>query len=127
MSTASRHGRRAVTNWQVLRRFEQDRLTLIELRLDTGRTHQIRVHFADSHRPVVGDPVYGGSGRPRNLADAQLRRQVEALHRQALHARLLGFIHPETGKYMEFASPLPADMRAVIDYLTAKYQQAPFA
>jgi 23S rRNA pseudouridine1911/1915/1917 synthase len=127
MSTSSRHGRQAITHWQVLRRFDQDRLTLVELRLETGRTHQIRVHFAEMHRPLVGDPVYGGAGRTRNLADAQLRKQVEALHRQALHARLLGFEHPETGEYLEFSSPLPADMRAVIDYLTAKYRQATFA
>jgi 23S rRNA pseudouridine1911/1915/1917 synthase len=122
MSGASRTGRRAVTHWRVLQRFEQDRLTLVELTLETGRTHQIRVHFSEMQRPIVGDPVYGGAGRTRSLGDPELRRMVEHLNRQALHARLLGFIHPESGEYMEFTSPLPDDMQSIVDYLQRKHQ-----
>jgi 23S rRNA pseudouridine1911/1915/1917 synthase len=120
MSSAGRSGRRAVTHWRVLQRFEQDRLTLVELALETGRTHQIRVHFSEMQRPIVGDPVYGGSSRTRSLSDPELRRMVERLDRQALHARLLGFIHPESGDYLEFTSPLPDDMQSIIDYLHHK-------
>lgn len=126
MSTTCRTGRHAVTHWRVLRRFDADRLTLVELALETGRTHQIRVHFSEQQHPLLGDPVYGGSGRLKTINDPQLLKQAKALGRQALHARLLGFQHPETGKYLEFSSPLPADLRSVIDYLTEKYGQAPF-
>jgi 23S rRNA pseudouridine1911/1915/1917 synthase len=123
MSSAARTGRRAVTHWRVLQRFEQDRLTLVELTLETGRTHQIRVHFSETQRPIVGDPVYGGAGRTKALGDLGLRRLVEHLNRQALHARLLGFIHPESGEYLEFTSPLPEDMQSIVDYLQRKHQQ----
>ncbi len=119
MSTASRRGRRAVTHWQVLESFCGDRLTLVELTLETGRTHQIRVHLADRQHPLVGDPVYGGN-RIRNLTDPELRRRVQELGRQALHARVLGFVHPQTGVYQESTSALPADMQAIIDYLRDK-------
>ncbi|WP_432821351.1 RluA family pseudouridine synthase [Trichloromonas sp.] len=123
MSANSRSGRRAVTHWRVLRRYEQDRLSLVELTLETGRTHQIRVHFSEMGLPIVGDPVYGSSGRAKALADPDLRRKVQQLHRQALHARLLGFIHPQSGQYMEFESPLPADFNEIIGYLDEKYRQ----
>ncbi|ABA90185.1 23S rRNA pseudouridines 1911, 1915, 1917 synthase [Syntrophotalea carbinolica DSM 2380] len=126
MSTTCRTGRHAVTHWRVLRRFDDDRLTLVELALETGRTHQIRVHFSEQQHPLLGDPVYGGSGRLKTINDPQLLKRAKALGRQALHARLLGFQHPETGKYLEFSSPLPEDLRSVIDYLTEKYGQPPF-
>lgn len=125
MSTTCRSGRRAVTHWQVLRSFVDDRLTLAELALETGRTHQIRVHLSEQQHPLVGDPVYGGAGRCKNLVDDQLRRLVQDLGRQALHARLLGFVHPETGRYLEFSSPPPRDLIVLLDYLTTKYHQAP--
>ncbi len=123
MSANSRSGRRAVTHWRVLRRYEQDRLSLVELTLETGRTHQIRVHLSEMGLPIVGDPVYGSSSRAKALADPDLRRKVQQLHRQALHARLLGFIHPQSGQYMEFESPLPADFNEIIGYLDEKYRQ----
>ncbi|MDX9708997.1 MAG: RluA family pseudouridine synthase [Trichloromonas sp.] len=122
MSTQSRAGRRAVTHWRVLRRYAADGLALVELTLETGRTHQIRVHLSESRMPVVGDPVYGGSQRGKALADPELRNLVRALGRQALHARLLGFIHPESGAYLEFQSPLPADMADLVAYLDNKYR-----
>lgn len=122
MSTQSRAGRRAVTHWRVLRRYAADGLTLVELTLETGRTHQIRVHLSESRMPVVGDPVYGGSQRGKALADPLLRAMVRALGRQALHARLLGFSHPESGAYLEFQSPLPPELAEIVAYLDNKYR-----
>ncbi len=120
MSTAARTGRHAVTHWRVLERFVSDRLTLVELSLETGRTHQIRVHLSGMNFPIVGDPVYGGASRLGSLADVALRRKIQALNRQALHARVLGFIHPGIGEYMEFESAPPADMQEIVAYLEDK-------
>lgn len=121
MSSSTRHGRRAVTHWQVLRRYDRDRLTLLDLKLETGRTHQIRVHLAEMNLPVVGDPLYGSARMARGLADARLRKQIESLDRQFLHAWQLGFVHPQSGEEMEFRAPLPAELQGVIDYLETKY------
>lgn len=88
------NGRDAVTHFKVLRRFEQ--YTYVECRLETGRTHQIRVHMASIHHPLLGDTVYGPSKCP-----------VPGLIGQTLHAGVLGIIHPRTGVYMEFTAPLP--------------------
>ncbi|MDY6849081.1 MAG: RluA family pseudouridine synthase [Geoalkalibacter sp.] len=123
MSSRSGRGRRAVTRWQVLKRFDRDRLTLLELTLETGRTHQIRVHFADMNLALVGDPVYGSASRTNALRDLELRRLVQCLGRQALHARLLGFVHPATGEYLEFETPPPADFQAVLDHLDRLYAE----
>jgi 23S rRNA pseudouridine1911/1915/1917 synthase len=123
MSTGSRSGRQAVTHWRVLQAYEEDRLSLVELRLETGRTHQIRVHLADQQHPVLADPVYGGN-RIKTLKDPELRRLATSLGRQALHARLLGFIHPLSGEYLESSSAVPADMQSIIDYLEKKYSAA---
>ncbi|MBN2644976.1 MAG: RluA family pseudouridine synthase [Desulfuromonadaceae bacterium] len=122
MSSRSRAGRRAVTHWRVLSRYDRDRLTLLEMTLETGRTHQIRVHLSEMNLPVVGDPLYGNPGRANAIADSQIRSLVTCLHRQALHARLLGFIHPHTGEYMEFSSPLPEDMAELVAALNRKYE-----
>ena len=124
MSTSTRSGRRAVTHWQVLRRYDRDRLTLLDLALETGRTHQIRVHLAEMRLPVVGDPLYGRAGLARELVDPRLRRLVEQLDRQFLHAWQLGFIHPESGVALEFSTPLPLELQEIIDYLEQKYAPA---
>ena len=121
MSSSTRRGRRAVTHWQVLRRYDRDRLTLLDLALETGRTHQIRVHLAEMNLPVVGDPLYGSARLARSLADAGLRKRIEQLDRQFLHAWELGFIHPESGAELDFNAPLPPELRQVIDYLEEKY------
>lgn len=114
MSGTARHGKHAVTHWKVLGRYPE--ICLLRLRLETGRTHQIRVHLSESGHPLLGDPVYCSSGRLSNLKDVGLRSLVKGLGRQALHAKTLGFIHPVSGQYMEFDSELPADMQAVLDY-----------
>ncbi|OHB32824.1 MAG: RNA pseudouridine synthase [Desulfuromonadaceae bacterium GWC2_58_13] len=124
MSGQSRSGRRAVTHWRVLRRYPLDRLALVELTLETGRTHQIRVHFSEMGLPIVGDPVYGSSSRAKTLADPELRQRVQQLQRQFLHARVLGFVHPQTGQYLEFESPMPADLNEIIGYLDDKYRSS---
>jgi len=85
-------GKSAVTNFSVIKRFENN--TLIECVLETGRTHQIRVHMAYIHYPIVGDPKYG-------------QRKTDTTHGQFLHAKTLGFVHPKTKEYMEFESELP--------------------
>lgn len=93
MSINEKNGRRAVTHYRVLKRFSK--YTYIECQLETGRTHQIRVHMASIHHPLVGDTVYGPEKSPFHLQG------------QTLHAGVLGFIHPRTGEYMEFTAPLP--------------------
>ena len=98
-------GRRAVTRWQVVERFPQ--FTLVEARLETGRTHQIRVHFAALGHPVAGDTVYGGR-----------RRTVPvALDGLALHAAGLGFVHPVTQERVEYSSPLPPRLERLLSHL----------
>ncbi|KAB0671425.1 RluA family pseudouridine synthase [Oryzomonas sagensis] len=115
LSGKAKSGRHAVTRWRVKERYA--RVSLVELRLETGRTHQIRVHLSEAGFPLLGDPLYPDGGRFNNLADTQLRKLITALGRQALHAHTLGFIHPTTGEFLEFTTEPPEDMAAVIDYL----------
>ncbi|MCR4841783.1 MAG: RluA family pseudouridine synthase [Eubacterium sp.] len=95
MAMNVKNGKDAVTHYRVLERFRSGAATYMEFRLETGRTHQIRVHMTSLHHPLLGDPVYGSGKNPYHLEG------------QALHARSLGFIHPRTGEYMEFEAPLP--------------------
>jgi len=115
MSTTSRRGKAALTHWKVLERF--GRFTLLEAKIETGRTHQIRVHLSAKGHPVVGDTVYGGSKR---AVEAPARAELKKLNRQALHAGRLSFIHPVTGREMTFESPLPGDIAEVIEFLRGK-------
>ncbi len=97
-------GKRAVTHWKRLKPLRD--AALVECRLETGRTHQVRVHLASIGHPLLGDPVYGRAGKShRNLL-----KQLE-FHRQALHATALGFTHPVTKSRLSFDSPMPADMQ----------------
>jgi 23S rRNA pseudouridine1911/1915/1917 synthase len=109
----SRGGRAALSLWRVRRHY--DRLTLLDVQIKTGRTHQIRVHLAWLKHPVVCDETYGG-GRDRTIADPALRARVRALGRQFLHAERLGFHHPRTGEWLGFTAPLPAELS---DFLAA--------
>lgn len=95
MSINHKNGKQAVTHYEVLERFGN--FTYIRCRLETGRTHQIRVHMASLHHPLLGDEVYGPSSRP----------PFPGLKGQVLHAKILGIYHPATGEYMEFDAPLP--------------------
>jgi 23S rRNA pseudouridine1911/1915/1917 synthase len=118
MSTASRRGRSAVSVWRVRERFRC--AALLEVTIETGRTHQIRVHLTTLGHPIVGDRVYGGTGRIRNVGDAEARARMKAMERQALHAWRLGFTHPLTGEAMRFTSPLPEDMASLCAFLRGR-------
>jgi len=110
MSTNSRKGREAETGWRVARRLGG--FTLLELRLKTGRTHQIRVHCAAILRPIVGDPVYGG--RKAAADRVEIQALLASVGRQMLHAWRLEIDHPRSGERMAFESPLPEDMGRLI-------------
>jgi 23S rRNA pseudouridine1911/1915/1917 synthase len=94
MAVTEKNSRNAITHYHVLERYHG--FTHVQLKLETGRTHQIRVHMAYLGHPVAGDTVYGP------------KKPAPGLHGQCLHARVIGFVHPRTGEYMEFTSPLPA-------------------
>ena len=103
MSINDKNGKHAVTHYRVLERFKQ--FTYVECQLETGRTHQIRVHMASLNHPLLGDSVYGPSKCPFKLQG------------QTLHAGVLGIIHPRTGEYMEFSAPLPEYFENLLEKL----------
>jgi 23S rRNA pseudouridine1911/1915/1917 synthase len=108
-------GREAITHYRVRERFRAH--TLVECRLETGRTHQIRVHMAYAKHPLVGDPLYGGSFKLPKAATPALVEALRTFKRQALHAEKLEFVHPVSGQPMTFQSPVPADMQALVAVL----------
>ncbi len=110
-------GREAVTHYRVLKRFRGH--TFVRAELETGRTHQIRVHLEHIGFPLVGDPVYGTRRRIPKGATAPLITALDGFKRQALHATRLALEHPLTGKKLEFEAPVPADMQALLDALEA--------
>jgi 23S rRNA pseudouridine1911/1915/1917 synthase len=103
-------GKRAVTHWRRLKPMRD--AALVECRLETGRTHQVRVHMASIGHPLLGDPVYGRAGK----GNAKLLKEL-GFHRQALHAAELGFTHPVTKDRLSFASPMPSDMQELFNAL----------
>jgi 23S rRNA pseudouridine1911/1915/1917 synthase len=111
------NGREAVTHYRVIQRFRGH--THVRVQLETGRTHQIRVHMAHAHYPLVGDKVYGGRMLLPKGATPALIATVRQFDRQALHAARLAFEHPVTHRSVECESPLPADMQALLAVLTA--------
>jgi len=122
MAVLKRGGRAAETDYQVLKTYRDGSVSLVECRLKTGRTHQIRVHMAEAGHSLLGDPLYGrgggrgGSKRARALPEAA-QQALQALGRQALHAKTLGFHHPVTQGVLQFDSELPRDMCNLIDSL----------
>ncbi len=110
-------GKHAITHWKVLERFYY--CTLVECRLETGRTHQIRVHMKYIGHTLFGDPRYGGNQILKGTLYSKYKQFIEncleLLPRQALHAKVLGFQHPRTGEHVRFESELPADMQQVIE------------
>jgi 23S rRNA pseudouridine1911/1915/1917 synthase len=113
-------GKPAITHYRVLQRFRMH--TWIRVRLETGRTHQIRVHMAHRRYPIVGDPVYGGRMRMPPNASAELQQCLQDFSRQALHAIQLAVPHPRSGEIMEWTAALPEDMQLLIAALDKDLQ-----
>ena len=108
----SSKGKEAITHYRVAERFRAH--TLLDVKLETGRTHQIRVHMAHINYPLVGDPVYGGRLRIPPGATPELDKALHSFKRQALHAASLGFEHPLTGEEVRWEAPLPEDMQQLL-------------
>ena len=110
-------GKHAVTHYRVLERFGY--VTYVECKLETGRTHQIRVHMAHIGHPIFADEKYGGMEIRKGTVYAKykqfIRNCFEICPRQALHAKTLGFVHPGTKKWIQFDSQLPSDMTSLLD------------
>ncbi len=112
------NGKTAVSHYRINRRFHG--FTLVDVKLETGRTHQIRVHMAYIQHPLVGDQVYGGRRRvPAGLSE-ETRTAVQQFKRQALHAKRLSFEHPDTGEQVSYAAPLAADFSQLLELLPEK-------
>lgn len=116
-SSRVKEGKKAITHWRVLERFGKE-ATSVSVRLETGRTHQIRVHFYDNDHPLLGDSVYN---KKNNFTLALQGAKI--LGRQALHAGVLGFSHPTTGENLLFTSPLPDDMLNAIRFLRSNFPE----
>ena len=117
MAVVRRRGRRAITHYRVETRYRAH--TALSVRLDTGRTHQIRVHLAHRESPIVGDPDYGGRAGPTAGATPGLQEALRRFDRQALHARRLILRHPATGHECEWTAPPPDDLKALLAALAA--------
>lgn len=115
-------GKPAVSHYRVVERFRAH--TLLRVRLETGRTHQIRVHLAHLRWPILGDPLYGGALKMPAGASPELREALRGFRRQALHALELRLTHPRTGAEVLAQSPIPADLQALLDVLRADAAQA---
>lgn len=109
--------RAALTHYRVASKFPG--YTHLNLKLDTGRTHQIRVHMAHIQHPIVGDPLYGGRSMPVKGFSAEVQQVLVGFSRQALHAWRLAFAHPEHGEMMAWEAPIPDDMQRLLDLLQA--------
>ncbi len=116
-------GKEAVTHYRVAERFPHH--TLLRVALETGRTHQIRVHMAHLRHPLVGDPQYGRLRLPPGASET-LTAVLRNFRRQALHAEKLSLVHPESGKTVSWKSPLPADFQRLLEALRSEYAGADF-
>ncbi len=122
---AAARGRHAVTHWRLVESFGEE-ASLVACRLETGRTHQIRVHMAHIGHPLLGDPVYGKSFKSKAARlQAEARARLDALDRQALHAARLGFPHPATKAELSFESALPQDLRDLREALARCAREPP--
>jgi 23S rRNA pseudouridine1911/1915/1917 synthase len=118
MSTHTRKGRSAVTRWKVLKKYKN--YSLLEVRIQTGRTHQIRVHLSSLHHPIIGDNVYGGKKCLSNLKDVVIKNKLNSLQRPFLHAHLLGFQHPQNNQYQEFIANLPEELNEILTVIESE-------
>ncbi|GLS27930.1 23S rRNA pseudouridine(1911/1915/1917) synthase RluD [Marinibactrum halimedae] len=115
MAVVNVGGKEAITHYRLLKRFPNH--THVRVKLETGRTHQIRVHMAHNRHPLVGDSVYAGRFKIPKGASPELVEQLKRFPRQALHAAQLGLFHPESGEYMQWQAPLPEDFDALLSAL----------
>ena len=113
--TVTPGGKPAITHYRVEERFRSH--TLLRVSLETGRTHQIRVHLAHIRHPIVGDPVYGGRAYNPKGASKELLEALRGFQRQALHATRLGLVHPTTGERLEWERPMPEDMLHLVEVM----------
>lgn len=113
MAVVSKGGKEALTRYRTLDRYQNDTVSLVECRLATGRTHQIRVHMTHIGHALLGDPLYGSQRRGKSL-DSPSQQAIDGFCRQALHAYRLGFVHPVTGESLCFTSPMASDISALI-------------
>ncbi|MGC8720544.1 MAG: RluA family pseudouridine synthase [Thermodesulforhabdaceae bacterium] len=119
MAVSKFKGREAITYWKILK--DWNRFSLVEARPVTGRTHQIRVHFSYIQHPIVGDELYSNfKNRCRNLKDEVLRKSLEKVSRQMLHAAYISFKHPCTGERLHFDAPIPEDMAELTERIASR-------
>ncbi len=124
MAVSHRKGREAVTQWRVEKEYGE--VSLLRVRIRTGRTHQIRVHLSHLQHSVVGDETYGGGRRRlRSVASETLRNILQGVERQLLHAWVLAFSHPVSGVPLHFTAPLSQDFREILDALEAAFSVSP--
>ena len=120
MSVSERLGKKAITNYKTLKTFSSNeipRMSLIECILETGRTHQIRVHLAHKGNPLIGDKKYGKKKQKFKKINSKFEKILSSFDRQALHAKSLGFFHPVKKKFLDFDSKLPSDFKKILDFL----------
>ena len=120
MSVSDRLGKKAITNYKTLKTFSSNeipRISLIECILETGRTHQIRVHLAHKGNPLIGDKKYGKKKQKFKKINLKFEKILSSFDRQALHAKSLGFFHPVKKKFLDFDSKLPSDFKKILDFL----------
>lgn len=118
--SVSEQGREAITHYAINKQYRN--FTLLDINLMTGRTHQIRVHLAYINHPIIGDQLYGGRIRFPIHANEQLRTILQQFKRQALHARLITFYHPDTGEQLTFEAPIPDDFKLLLHTLDQYYE-----
>lgn len=117
MKSTQYGGKKAITHYKVAEVFSNTNLSLLELTLETGRTHQIRVHASEQGFPIIGDPIYSPNWQRGIKADSILKQAFSGLNRQLLHAKTLGFNHPASDSYVEFKSDIPNDFQLMLSVL----------
>ena len=113
-------GKKAITNYKTIKVFQNKNvptISLIELILETGRTHQIRVQMSNKGNPVLGDKIYGGQKIKFKNIDSELEKKIKSFNRQALHAKYLEFFHPRNGNIVKYEASQPDDFKKLIDIL----------
>ena len=120
MSVSDIRGKKSVTHYKTIKTFnikDVPKISLMEFTLETGRTHQIRVHMAFKRNPILGDKQYGKKNIKFKKINKEFEKTLKLLNRQALHAKTIGFVHPRQNKFMSFDSDLPKDFKKMLDLL----------